>query len=157
MLGSWYQNDVTEAIVSLGAVAVALGGIGALFVGIRRTRFGKMVGRAWDRAVTAPRDERRAHAIRTLILPDLDAVRADTREIATELKREVRGVIESHTDEEMRGVRVQTETIRTVQATAAAAVEIATEARDLGRANAARIEDVARTVGAARTTPISEG
>lgn len=157
MLCSWYQNEVTDIVTALGGLAIALTAIGALFVAIRRTRFGKAVGRAWERAVTHPRDERRAHVIRTLILPDLDAVRADTREIASELKREVRGVIDSHTLEEMAGVRAQTEQIRSVATTAELAVELATEARDLGRVNAARIEDVARTVGAARTTPIPEG
>ena len=155
MLGvDGWLREVGDWVVFFGAMAAALGAIGALYVGVRRTRFGKAVGRAWARAVTGPRDERRAHAIRALILPDLDAVRADTREIAGELKREVRGVIDSHTLEEMAGVRAQTEAIREVRDQAGAAVALATQAVELGRVNAARIEDVARTVGAARTTPI---
>ena len=154
MLSSWYQNEVTDVVTALGGLCIALTAIGALFVAFRRTRAGKALGRAWERAVTRPRDERRAHAIRTLILPDLDQVRHENATLATELKREVRGVIEAHTDEEMRGVRLQTEAIREVRDQAESAVKLATQAVELGRVNAARIEDVARTVGAARTTPI---
>ena len=148
------DNDLAGVVIDLATWAGALGVLGASYAGLRRTRFGKAVGRAWSRAVTGPRDARRAHAIRELILPDLDAVRADTREIAGELKREVRGVIDSHTIAEMAGVRAQTEAIREVRDQAGAAVALATQAVELGRVNAARIEDVARTVGAARTTPI---
>lgn len=145
----WLDNEVTVTVVNLGGLALAVTAIGTLFVTFRRTRLGKALGRAWDRAVIIPRDERRAQTFRSLIIPDLDAVRADTRHIAGELKAEVRDLIDQHTREEMRYMQAQTDTIRAVQATANTAVRIATESLELTRAKAARIEDVARTVGAA--------
>lgn len=147
----WLDNGI-QIVVTLGGLALAGTAIGAAWVALRRTRPGRAIALAWSRAFVVPHDERRAHVIRRIILPDLDAVRQDTRKIADQLRVEVRDLIEQHTIEEQRQIERQTERIRAVQASADSAVRISSESLRLARTRDQRIAALTDAIGHAEPT-----
>lgn len=145
------DNALAHWLLDAAKISAALGTIGTIAWGISKTRFGRWVAGKWRAAFTEPRDQRFAATVHAVVKPELDALRAEKtaandalreelREQLTAVKEETRGVIEAHTVEEMAGVTRQIEVAERIEG-------IASEALDLGRDNARKIQAFADAVG----------
>lgn len=145
------DNAWAHWLLDLGKILGALGAIGAFLYGVSRTRVGRWLAEKYREAFTEPRDRRFAATVHAVVKPELDALRAEKtaandalreelREQLTAVKEETRGVIEAHTVEEMAGVTRQIEVAERIEG-------IASEALDLGRDNARKIQAFADAVG----------
>jgi pantothenate synthetase len=134
------DNSVVHWVLDAAKIIGALGVIVAALVAIGRTRVGKWLATKYRAAFTEPRDHRFAQTVHRVIKPELDEIRAEHREQLTAVKAEVRGVIESHTVEEMAGVTRQIEVAEEIKS-------VATQALELGKANAAELARLVDNVG----------
>jgi len=137
------ENALAHWLLDVAKIAAALVGIGMLLVGIDRVtgrRVSRGVRDTYRRAFTEPRDQRFAQTVHRVMKPELDEIREEHRAQLTAVKQEVRGVIESHTVEELAGVTRQIEVAERIAATA-------DEALELSKSNGAQIARLVEAVG----------
>lgn len=134
------DNAWAHWLLDASKILAAFGAIGAFLCGVSRTRFGRWLAEKYREAFTEPRDRRFGETVHRVMKPELDEIRAEHREQLTAVKAEVRGVIESHTVEEMAGVTRQIEVAEEIKS-------VATQALELGKANAAELARLVDNVG----------
>lgn len=114
------SGSLWGTLVDIGAVAAALTAIGLLVAGLLRTPPARWI----TRAITRDRDERFAERVAETVRP-----------IATDLKREVRDVINTHTVDEMAAVHAQTLELKAVR-------ELAERAHAIGEDNSQSLQKI---------------